>query len=83
MFHQQLRLKLARLLIFEPAVLLFYWPEKQLDEVNGRSLINIFQEFQKKDITVLIFTEQKWLALYNFDCKKIFLKEEKMLSEKK
>ena len=83
MFHQQLRFKLARLLIFEPAVLLFSWPEKQLDEVNGRSLINIFQEFQKKEITVLIFSAQKWLASYNFDCKKIFLKKEKMLSEKK
>lgn len=71
------RVAIARAIITNPAVILADEPTGALDEENGRNIIHIFEELNKKGSTIILVTHDMEIAE---KCKKkIYLKDGRII----
>lgn len=71
------RVAIARAIITNPAVILADEPTGALDEENGRNIIRIFEELNKKGSTIILVTHDMEIAE---KCKKkIYLKDGRII----
>lgn len=73
------RVAIARALITNPKVILADEPTGALDEENGKNILDIFTELNKKGTTIVLVTHDKEIAMR---CKRILhLKDGRIISD--